>query len=226
MPPMQAQPNEPREGQVNGRPAEVERRAYQHVEVRVSDEGDAPRIVGHAAVFGQLSEELGWFEKFRERIEPGAFTETIKRDDVRALWNHNPDYVLGRNRAGTLRMREDDRGLAVEIDPPDTQWARDLLVSIRRGDVNQMSFGFEVLQDSWGMENGQKVRTLRKVRLFDVSVVTYPAYPQTDVAVRSCIERLTAQVEALERRLSAPVQESAGQKLTLARKKIKLLEVK
>lgn len=203
----------------------IERRAYQPVEVRVSDDGEAPKIVGHAAVFDELSEPLGFMYPFREKIKRGAFRESIGVDDVRALWNHNPDWVLGRNKAGTLRMREDDRGLAVEIDPPDTQWARDLLTSIRRGDVNQMSFGFQVIDDDWSTENGESVRTLKKVRLFDVSVVTYPAYPQTDVAVRSSIERLAAQIEALARRLTAPVQESAGQKLTLARKKIKLLEV-
>lgn len=203
----------------------LERRAYQPVELRVSDEGDAPKIVGHAAVFDELSEPIGFTFPFRERIQRGAFRQSIGEDDVRALWNHNPDWVLGRNRAGTLRMREDDKGLAVEIDPPDTQWARDLLTSIRRGDVNQMSFGFQVIDDDWATENGESIRTLKKVRLFDVSVVTYPAYPQTDAAVRSSIERLAAQIEALERRLTAPVQESAGQKLTLARKKLKLMEV-
>lgn len=202
----------------------IERRAYQPVEVRVSDDGDVPKIVGHAAVFDELSEPLGFMYPFREKIERGAFRESIGTDDVRALWNHNPDWVLGRNKAGTLRMREDDRGLAVEINPPDTQWARDLLTSIRRGDVNQMSFGFQVIEEEWSTENGESIRTLKKVRLFDVSVVTYPAYPQTDVAVRS-IERLAAQIEALERRLTAPVQEIAGQKLTLARKKLKLMEV-
>ena len=202
----------------------IERRAYQPVEVRVSDDGDAPKIVGHAAVFDELSEPIGFVFPFRERIQRGAFKNSIGTDDVRALWNHNPDWVLGRNKAGTLRMREDDRGLAVEINPPDTQWARDLLTSIRRGDVNQMSFGFQVIEEEWSTENGESIRTLKKVRLFDVSVVTYPAYPQTDVAVRS-IERLAAQIEALERRLTAPVQEIAGQKLTLARKKLKLMEV-
>jgi HK97 family phage prohead protease len=107
---------------------------------------------------------------------------------VRALWNHNPDYVLGRNRAKTLTLSEDSRGLKIEVDPPDTQFARDLMVSIERGDVSQMSFAFSVRANgqNWGKDDdGQVVRTLTNVRLFDVSPVTYPAYQQTDVAVRS-----------------------------------------
>ncbi len=142
------------------------------------------RIVGHAAVFNQLSEDLGGF---REQIAPGAFADAIKTDDVRALFNHNPDHVLGRNMAGTLQLSEDSRGLAIEIDPPDTQLARDLLVSMERGDINQMSFGFSVRPNgqNWAKDDsGQVVRTLTKVRLFDVSPVTFPAYPQTDVAAR------------------------------------------
>ena len=218
---------EPPPLQDRSRPGGIERRAYQPVEVRVDDGGSSPKIVGHAAVFDQLSEPLGFFG-FRERIKPGAFKQTIEEDDIRALWNHNPDWVLGRNRAGTLRLWEDDRGLAVEIIPPDTQWARDLLTSIRRGDVNQMSFGFQVVDEFWAMENGESVRTLQRVRLFDVSVVTFPAYPQTDAAVRASIERLAASIEALQRRLAAPVPSStnrAGSKIEAARRRLRLLEV-
>lgn len=174
---------------------EFRRRTFPMVEMRVEgDEGEQPKIVGHAAVFNELSEPL-W--GFRERILPGAFKEAIELDDVRALWNHDPNYVLGRNKAGTLRLAEDDRGLAVEIDPPDTHWARDLLVSIRRGDVNQMSFAFTVLDEEFSKDNGENIRTLKKVRLHDVSVVTYPAYPQTDVQVRSILQASGIDWEAL-----------------------------
>ena len=156
------------------------------IETRAGKDGKERRlIVGHAAVFNQLSDDLGGF---REQVATGAFKEAITTDDVRALWNHNPDYVLGRNRSSTLTLAEDARGLAIEIDPPDTQWARDLLVSIDRGDVNQMSFAFSVRANgqNWGKEDdGTYVRTLTRVRLYDVSPVTYPAYPQTDVAARS-----------------------------------------
>jgi len=159
----------------------LERRTYFADELRV-DGGDTPLIRGHAAVFDLPSEDLGGF---RERIAPGAFAKTIQSADVRALFNHNPDYVLGRNKAGTLRMSEDSKGLAIEIDPPDTQFARDLAVSMRRGDINQMSFGFRTLSDKWAKVDGEWLRTLLEVELFDVSPVTYPAYPQTDVAARS-----------------------------------------
>jgi hypothetical protein len=164
---------------------EIERRTLD-IELRVERREDGPaKIVGHAAVFNSLSEDLGGF---REQIAPGAFADAVKTDDVRALWNHNPDYVLGRNRAKTLTLSEDSRGLKIEVDPPDTQFARDLMVSIERGDVSQMSFAFSVRANgqNWGKDDdGRVVRTLTNVRLFDVSPVTYPAYAQTDVAVRS-----------------------------------------
>lgn len=144
---------------------------------------DPPRIVGHAAVFNQEADIGGWF---REMVQPGAFRESIGQDDVRALFNHDPNFVLGRNTSGTLRMSEDDKGLAIEIDPPDTQAARDLMVSVKRGDITQMSFGFQVLGEEWRFEEGQPdLRILSKVKLYDVSPVTFPAYAGTDVAVRS-----------------------------------------
>lgn len=165
-----------------------ERRAFvAELKIETRGEGDnaAPMIVGHAAVFNQLSEDLGGF---REQISPGAFRDAIQKDDVRALFNHDPNLILGRNRSKTLRMAEDQTGLLIEIDPPDTQVGRDLMVSLKRGDITQMSFGFRVLPDGqeWSEdEDGNVIRTLKKVSLFDVSPVTYPAYPQTDVAARS-----------------------------------------
>ena len=138
-------------------------------------------LTGHAAVFGMLSEDLSYF---RERIDKGAFEDSIAKDDVRALFNHDPNFILGRTGPKTLRMREDDRGLYVEIDLPDTQLARDLAVSIGRGDVSQMSFAFETIMDAWDFtDRDNPIRTLKKVRLYDVSPVTYPAYADTDVEV-------------------------------------------
>ena len=180
----------------------IERRAFVVEGLTYEErEGKTPVIRGHAAVFNQLSDDLGGF---REQIVPGAFVEAIERDDVRALINHDSTLILGRNRAGTLRMSEDATGLLVEIDPPDTQYARDLLVSMKRGDISQMSFGFGVKpggQDWAKDDEGRTIRTLKKLRLFDVSPVTYPAYPQTDVAVRSYQEfQQTVSAEA-ERRM-------------------------
>lgn len=153
-----------------------------NVEVRADDDGKKT-IVGHAAVFDSLSENLGGF---REKIQQGAFDDVLS-DDVRALFNHDRNQVLGRTTSGTLRISVDDTGLKYEIDTPDTQVARDLTVLMQRGDVNQSSFGFVVDQDKWEEDDdGRVVRTITKLRrLLDVSPVTYPAYPDTDVAVRS-----------------------------------------
>lgn len=160
-----------------------ERRTLQS-EFRVEQREDGKKLIrGHAAVFNSET-DLGWF---RERIAPGAFSESIGKDDVRALFNHDENFILGRNKAGTLTMREDEQGLYVEIDPPDTQVARDLVTSIERGDISQMSFGFQTIKDSWETEENaaKDLRTLEKVKLWDVSPVTFPAYQGTDVAVRS-----------------------------------------
>ena len=141
------------------------------------------RIEGYAAVFNVVSDAGGWF---REQVSPGAFAGAIRRDDVRALYNHNPDFVLGRNRAGTLTLSEDEHGLFVRIDPPDTQYARDLLTSMTRGDTNQMSFAFSPIKQEWDESDpDMPLRTIKEVRLYDVSVVTYPFYEATDAAVRS-----------------------------------------
>lgn len=149
----------------------------------VAADGVPTKIAGHAANFDSLSEDLGGF---RERIAPGAFAKTITSADVRALWNHDANIVLGRNKAGTLRLSEDSIGLAFEVDMPDTQLVRDMVMApIARGDVNQCSFGFYTIRDNWKKIDGEWIRTLLECDLTDVSPVTYPAYNSTDVAVRS-----------------------------------------
>jgi len=164
---------------------EIERRAFPAEELRavVADGEEGPVIEGYAAVFDTISEELfGFFEM----IEPGAFARAVSgEDDVRALWNHDERYVLGRTKSGTLTLNEDEVGLRVRILPPDAQWARDAMESIRRGDVDQMSFGFKTLEDTWDMRDGSPLRRVKSVKLFDVSPVTFPVYPQTTVSVRS-----------------------------------------
>lgn len=153
-------------------------------EFRFNDEGEKPKFEGYAAVFNRWSEDLGGF---RERIKPSAFRDAIKRSDVRALFNHDANYVLGRSTSGTLELKEDKRGLHISNDPPDTQWAKDLMTSVNRGDISQMSFGFTVGEDEWNEDkDGMVSRTINKIdHLFDISVVTYPAYPDTSVALRS-----------------------------------------
>jgi HK97 family phage prohead protease len=164
----------------------VEWRALNLESLEVRDEeGKAPMITGIAAPFGKLSEPI--MGQFQEKIDSKAFDESLD-GDIRCLFNHEPNYVLGRTMAGTLRLQKDKSGLKFENDPPDTQWARDLQVSIRRGDVNQMSFAFECLEDSWDKSGEMPIRTLKKVKLFDISIVTYPAYPQTKVGLRGFTE--------------------------------------
>ena len=162
----------------------IERRAFTVGELRAAADEESRMVTGHAAVFDELSHEIGGF---RERIAHGAFTETIQKDDVRALWNHDSGTVLGRSQNKTLRLVEDKRGLAFELDVAETSVGNDALVSIRRGDITDMSFGFIAIEDEWSQEPGQGLatRTLRKLKLLDVSPVTFPAYPQTDVATRS-----------------------------------------
>ena len=157
-------------------------------ELRIADSDGGSVIEGHAAVFDSWSETLGGIFPFKEIVRKGAFNESIGKDDIRALFNHDPNYVLGRNRAGTLELVEDEVGLRVRITPPDTSWARDLQASIRRGDITQMSIGFIVEEDKWSTEKGMDTREIRKVQLFDVSPVTFPAYTATDVGVRAMEE--------------------------------------
>jgi uncharacterized protein len=168
--------------------SEKELRVYHVAELRV--EGDKkPKIVGYAAVFNTKSEDLGGFNEY---VRAGCFAKTIRESDIKALYNHDPNYVLGRNKSGTLKLEEDTTGLQMSIDPPDTQWARDLMTSIKRGDVDQCSFGFKTIRDGWRTEDGKNCRDLLECRLFDVSVVTNPAYPQTSVAVRAKVESLNS----------------------------------
>lgn len=159
-----------------------ERRGWpMHFEVQATAD-DAKTIEGYAAVFDTLSVDLGGF---RERIAPGAFTRSVAENDIRALWDHDSKYVLGRNKAGTLALGEDERGLKIAVIPPNTVWATDLVQSIRRGDVNQMSFGFYVRSDDWEDTPMGLIRTLRDVDLFDVSIVSYPAYAETSAEARA-----------------------------------------
>lgn len=153
-------------------------------EVRAERKEDGPaHLIGYAAKFDQFSEDLGGFV---EKIAPGAFSKAIVDDDVRALFNHDANIILGRNRAGTLVLTEDETGLRIDITPPDTQLVRDMVVSpIERRDITQMSFGFETLEDSWAWDKQPCERTLLSVRLYDVSPVVFPAYRQTEIALRS-----------------------------------------
>ncbi|MGV7223280.1 MAG: HK97 family phage prohead protease [Nitrospinales bacterium] len=163
--------------------------SFEKLNVEERADGMGPKITGYAAVFDKWSEDLGGF---KERIQSGAFKKAIGKSDVRGLFNHDSNFVLGRQSNGTLTIKEDKNGLWMEIDPPDTQIIRDLVLApIKRGDITQQSFGFIVGDDKWDNLNGEKkdhpaTRTILEVdELFDVSPVTFPAYPDTSVALRS-----------------------------------------
>jgi hypothetical protein len=161
----------------------LERRIF-HAEVRVVDQ-EGPKIIGYSAVFNQLSVDLGGF---REKINPGTFAQTIMEDDIRALFNHDENYVIGRNTNGTLTLSEDEHGLSSIIIPEDTYIDQYLIKKIKRGDIDGMSFGFTVPEggDEWDMSDPQNpIRILLRVKLWDVSPVAFPAYPQTEVGVRT-----------------------------------------
>ena len=151
------------------------------IETRVKKKGKRNVVEGHAAVYGKLSEDLGGF---REMIQPGAF-DSVLGNDVRAFFNHDPNFLLARTSSGTLRLSTDKKGLKYEFDVPDTTAGRDLLVSMKRGDITQSSFAFQVETDSWKDTSKGEIRTIEKVsRLFDVSPVSIPAYPDTnDLAI-------------------------------------------
>jgi len=163
---------------------ESRRIAFSNMEVRASDDGT--KLVGYAAVFDSPSEPLPW----TEFVKRGAFAKTLNDGaDVRLLIDHE-GVPLARTTSGTLTLREDDRGLLVEseLDPMNPDAAR-LISALRRGDISQMSFAFRTIKDSWNTD--RSVRELREVQLFDVSVVTFPAYESTVAELRARNEGAT-----------------------------------
>lgn len=169
--------------------------------IRIEDRADkTPVVSGYAAVFyraGAAGTEFDWFG-MRERIMPGTFDRAIREDDVRALFNHDANLVLGRTGPKTLRLSVDATGLRYEIDPPDTQAGRDVVASIRRGDVSGSSFGFAVTDEDIRKENDVWIREIRGVRLYDVSPVTFPAYEGTTAEARAAKDR----IDGVQRRLA------------------------
>jgi uncharacterized protein len=162
-----------------------EKRYHGNAELRIvpGDGGGPGTLVGYSVVYDSISQDLCGF---REIIKPGCFAESLKSADVRCLIDHNPTFLLGRNVPGTLRLFDESKGLRIECDLPDVSYARDLVVTIEREDRDGMSFGFTALEDEWNLDDdGCMIRTVLKAEIFDVSAVTYPAYTDTSLALRS-----------------------------------------
>lgn len=185
--------------------SDKETRTFSAFTIERRAEGTAGVLRGYASVFNTPTDIGGMF---REQVAPGAFTRAIARDDVHALVEHDYGKIVGRNRSGTLRMREDDKGLLVEITLPNTALGRDLATEIERGDRDQMSFGFRAIKDTWDHDQKPALRTLQEVELFDVSIVGRGAYDTTSVALRSLAsgraaalrEKMQAGIEARSKR--------------------------
>jgi HK97 family phage prohead protease len=161
--------------------ADIERRAFTECRVMAVDNR---RLSGYAIKFNSLSVDLGGF---REIIDPSAVDRTLTdAADIRALVDHETSKVLGRTRAGTLTLRKDSTGLGFTIEPdPDISYARDIMLAVKRGDVSGMSFAFRAIADEWNYDEKVPVRTVTDMRMSEISVVTFPAYPDTEVAMRS-----------------------------------------
>jgi uncharacterized protein len=188
-------------------------------ELRVKKEPDGQRrIVGYAAKFGKLSQNLGGFQ---EKIHEKAFERALKTADVRALRNHDPDKLLGRTKSGTLNLEVDDVGLRYDIAVPDTVVGRDTITDIERGDLDGSSFSFTADDggDEWDDSTSPPTRTLMNIRdLFDVGPVTYPAYLDTEAYARNC--------RSYQQHIANPQRVIEEQKRAAQARRMKLLEFK
>lgn len=167
------------------KPEGAEKRSLVRPVEHRADANGKMTVAGYAAVFGEVADIGGWFH---EVVARGAFANTLRIADVRAYFDHDTGRVLGRLSAGTLRCEEDDKGLRVEIDLPDTTDGRDVKALVERGDVSGMSFRFEAVRQEWDETVDPPKRTLLEVRLGEVSIVSEPAYDGTSVALRSLDE--------------------------------------
>ena len=167
--------------------ATIEQRHFKTVLTRMDGEDETFKIAGEASVFG-VEYNMGWYD---EIIELGAADSALEKSDARCLFNHDKNLILGRMSAGTLVVTTDGSKLSYECDAPNTSYARDLSISLERGDIAESSFGFTIGKQRWEehkMEDGRwrdKRYIVEFEQIFDVSPVTYPANPDTSVAKRS-----------------------------------------
>lgn len=193
----------------------------EQVEMRAAE--DDLELEGYGAVFGV--EAVIW-NAWREELAPGAYAKTIRENDIRSLFNHDPNVVLGRNRAGTLKLAEDQHGLKTIIRPPDNEWGRPVVEAVRRGDVTGMSVMFEVIKHEWTRppEGSKELpkRTIKEAKLYDVGPVTFPAFEETSIAARS-IEGVPLELEDVLRE-ARRIERCAAHGMELTRADREVLE--
>ena len=166
---------------------EVEKRELisEGIEVREAENG-TKTISGYAVKWEMKSQTLGYYYRFKEQFKKGAFSDSLTADDQRALWSHDTSQVLGRTKNGTLRLTEDDIGLRFELDLPPTTLGSDVYQTIKRGDVDGVSFGFKKTKEEWDESDPDNiVRSILKANLLEISPVAFPAYPDSTVSARS-----------------------------------------
>jgi Escherichia/Staphylococcus phage prohead protease len=180
---MQTQTNN-KQTQTHRQPQQMNKRDFKtkFEVIRQQETPDDLQIEGYFALY---ENETELFDGVYEIITKGAFDNTLG-NDIRALWNHNTQYVLGRNKSGTLEIKTDDKGLYGVVKLPKTQYAQDLYNLVQRGDVDQASFGFNILDEELEelASGGYRFR-LKEVDLHEISVVTFPAYENTSISARA-----------------------------------------
>ncbi|MGS0531979.1 HK97 family phage prohead protease [Bacillus mycoides] len=155
------------------------------LEIRESEDG-LRTITGYAVKWEMKSVTMGYWQRFKEQFKKGAFTDSLTQDDQLALWSHDTSQVLGRTKNGTLRLFEDEVGLRFELDLADTTLGNDTYKTIKRGDVDGVSFGFQMVKEEWDESDPDNVvRSVTKAKLLEISPVAFPAYPDSQVSARS-----------------------------------------
>ncbi|MGZ9782471.1 HK97 family phage prohead protease [Bacillus pseudomycoides] len=157
----------------------------EQMEIRESDNG-TKTISGYAVKWEMKSHTMGYWRRFKEQFKRGSFTDSLTSEDQLALWSHDTSQVLGRTKNGTLRLFEDEIGLRFELDLPNTTLGNDAYETIKRGDVDGVSFGFQMQKEEWDESDQDNiVRSVTKAKLLEISPVAFPAYPDSQVSARS-----------------------------------------
>jgi len=164
----------------------VEKRFFPVFTETKDENKDAVSFIGRAIIYDS---ETSICDGVLEKIAKNAFEHSANTDDIRCLFNHDPNLVIGRTTSGTLKLKKQEDGIYFHVSPPNTEWSRNLIESVKRGDITQCSFGFTVDDEIFNTSsNGNICRTIRDGKLFDVSIVTYPAYEETVVQVRKKVD--------------------------------------